>query len=179
MRKIILNLAVSLDGFIEGPNGEYDWCILDPEMDFQKFLDSVDAVFYGRKSYELFGNQDPETFGSDFERDTYRRIAEKKKYVFSATLESVPEGDVLVKGDIKREVDRIRNEEGADIWLFGGASLVEAFIREGLIDEYQLALHPVALGVGKPLFTNLQERLNLRLLGVREFASGVVMLRYG
>lgn len=178
MRKIILNLAVSLDGFIEGPNGEYDWCIMEPEMEFDKFLESVGTVFFGRKSYELFGGQDPETFSSEEERALFRRIAQKEHVVFSNTNPATGEHAQLVSGDIVPQVQALKNRPGKDIWLFGGASLVTAFVNANLVDEYQLAVHPVILGAGKPLFSNIAQRMQLQLLKCAAYPSGVAGLFY-
>ncbi|RYE25898.1 MAG: dihydrofolate reductase [Sphingobacteriales bacterium] len=178
MRKIILNLAVSLDGFIEGPNGEYDWCIMEPEMHFDKFLARVDGAFFGRKSYELFLTQDPSTFSSDTERNLFAEIAGKEKYIFSNTLAEVNPGSILLKGDIATEVNKIKQQPGKDLWLFGGAQLVSTFIKLNLIDEYQLSVHPIALGAGKPLFENLADRLKLKHIKTENYPSGVVGLFY-
>ncbi len=82
MRKVILSVAITLDGMIEGPNGEYDWCIMEPEMEFDNFLDSVDTVFFGRKSYELFGSPDPASFSSEAEHVLFRQMAGKEKVYF-------------------------------------------------------------------------------------------------
>lgn len=177
MRKIILDLAVSLDGMIEGPNGEYDWCIMEPDMNFDKFLAETDAVFYGRKSYELFGSQQPETFGSDLEREVYESVSRKKKYVFSRTLTAA--GDAtIVSGNIEEEVKKIKAMPGKNIWLFGGASLVTDFVNAGLVDEYRLSVHPIVLGSGKPLFQDIRQRVKLKLVRSETFSSGVIQLYY-
>lgn len=168
MRKIILNLAVSLDSYIEGPNGEYDWCFDDQDYGLTNFFDACDAIFIGRKSYELIMRTDPKMF------------AAMKMYVFSDTLQEsgAANVEILRSADFKSSVEEIRNKEGRDIWLFGGAKLVEAFIKENLISELLLSVHPVILGSGKPLFTNIKERVNLLLLGSEQFSSGLVQLRY-
>ncbi len=178
MRKLILNLAVSLDGFIEGPNGEYDWCIMDPALNFDAFLNSVDAIFYGRKSYALFGASNPDSFSSEAERDLFLQTSSKKKYVFSQTLKELEGDAVLVNGDITTRVQQIKQEPGKDIWLFGGADLAGALTALGLVDEFQLAIHPVLLGSGKPLFTDLRHRVGLQLKECRHFDSGLIYAIY-
>lgn len=178
-RKIILNLAVSLDGLIEGPKGEYDWCIMDDDMGFDAFLDGLDTVLFGRKSFELFGSQDPASFPSEDERIMFERIARLRKVVFSDSPGiSDGQAEQVKRADYVERVKQLKEEDGKDIWLFGGASLVRSFIEEGLIDEYHLAVHPVVLGGGTPLFAQLRERLNLRLKSSRAFRSGVVGLYY-
>jgi len=104
MRKIILDVAVSIDGLIEGPNGEYDWRFSDQDYGLTDFLNSVDAVFYGRKSYELFGKQIPETVNTDTERQLWNLVFSKKKYVFSKTLKTVDSDTTLISENIEEEV---------------------------------------------------------------------------
>ena len=144
MRKVILGLAVSLDGFIEGPNGEYDWCPPPSASEMQAFMDKVDIIFMGRKSYEMMD-------GAAFPG--------KRSFVFSNTLNKAKEKDVqIISGDIVSPVKEIKQQEGKDIWLFGGASLTTSFINAGLVDEMWLGIVPVILGAGKPLFQNIKQR---------------------
>jgi dihydrofolate reductase len=168
MRKIILNLAVSLDGFIEGLNGEYDWCLADQDYGMTEFLNNSDAIFIGRKSYELLMSTDPEMFGA------------LKMYVFSDSLQPSqnPNTEIINSADFAVRVEEIRNQAGRNIWLFGGASLVSAFIDQGLITEFMLSVHPIILGGGKPLFTGSKDRVELILLSSEQFSSGLVQLRY-
>jgi len=166
MRKIILNLAVSLDGFIEGPNGEFDWCFTDQDYGMKAFYSRIDTIFMGRKSYELV-----KTMGDDLYKN-------KKIYVFSRTLKEVAPTEELVTGNIENEIRQIKNSEGKDIWLFGGASLTSSFINLKLIDEFMLAVHPIILAGGKPLFTNLKERASLQLQEAKTYSSGLVQLFY-
>ncbi len=176
-RKILLDLAISLDGFIEGKNGETDWCIMDEDMDFAGFLNSVDTILYGRKSYELWWEYIPDIQATDMEREIWKSVHSKKKYVFSKTLTKLENG-VLIKDNIAEEIDKLKSEPGRDIWLYGGASLITTFINLNLVDEYRLSVHPVILGAGKPLFININQRLGLKLVDTRSFSSGVVQLSY-
>lgn len=82
-RRIILDLAVTLDGYIEGKNGEVDWCIMDPELEFTQFLNQVDTIFYGRKSYDLFGQYILKDEDSDADKELWALVHSKEKYVFS------------------------------------------------------------------------------------------------
>jgi dihydrofolate reductase len=144
MRKIILSVAVSLDGFIEGPNKEYDWCPPPSKKEMDDFLKGIDIIFMGRKSYEMAG---------EF------MIPEKLTYVFSSKLKQVRGKNVkLINGDVTKEVDVIRKQKGNDIWLWGGANLTTTFINHNLVDEMWLGVVPVVLGQGTPLFQNIDQR---------------------
>jgi len=177
MRRIILDLAVTLDGFIEGPNGEIDWCIMDEDMDFEGFLSSIDSIFYGRISYDAWGNFQPDNHADDVEKNLWRSVHSKKKYVFSKNPRN-DENATFINSDIHEKVAEIKKESGKDIWLYGGASLIQTFIQSNLVDVYRISVHPIALGNGKPLFENLTERLNLKLIKTNVFQSGVVQLIY-
>jgi len=148
MRKIVLQLAVSLDGFIEGPGGEFDWCFTDDDYGMTDFFKRIDAIFIGRKSYELalsMGGSAPPGFPA------------LREHVFSNSL-TIVEGDrVLVNGNLIEEVKKIKSQPGKDIWLYGGASLTYSLINLDLVDEMALAVHPILLGAGKPLFENFPE----------------------
>ena len=169
MRKIILQLAVSLDGFIEGPNGEFDWCFTDDDYGMTGFFKRIDAIFIGRKSYELMltmGGSTPPGFPA------------LKEYVFSNSLDKVEGDRILVCGDLAKEVNKIKKEPGKDIWLFGGAALTSSFINLDLVDEMALAVHPVLLGAGKLLFQNIPGRVPLQLINSQTYPTGLVMLSY-
>lgn len=177
-RKVILDLAVTLDGFIEGPNGEVDWCIMDPDMDFAKFLNQIDTILYGRKSYDIWGQYIPKNEESDTEKEIWEQVHSKEKYVFSRTLKEINHTANLINNNIVEEVNKLKKKPGKDIWLYGGSSLITTFINKGLVDEFRLSVHPVVLGEGKPLFTDIEGRVNLRLIDTKSFSSGVVQLIY-
>jgi len=177
MRKVILNLAVTLDGFIEGPNGEVDWCIMDDDMDFGSFISSIDTIFYGRVSYDAWGNFQPDATTSHAEKEMWEGIHSKNKFVFSGQNRQ-DEKATFINSDITNRVAEIKQQHGRDIWLYGGASLIKTFINAGLIDVYKVSVHPVVLGTGKPLFEDLKERIGLRLTETNVFKSGVVQLTY-
>lgn len=165
MRKVILELAVTLDGFIEGPNGEYDWCFNDQDYGLTEFFQGIDAIFMGRKSYEVALNV-PE--------NPWKGIT---SYVFTNTIDRSPSDDVKL---IRRfdEVDGILKQPGKNIWLFGGAELVTAFINANMVDEIRMSVHPILLGSGKPLFQNITGRKNFKLIGTKSYDSGLVQLHY-
>ena len=177
MRKIILDLAVSLDGFIEGPDGEIDWCVMDDDMNFDRFLSDIDTIFYGRVSYDMWGNYKPDQNSSKEERSLWKTIHSKQKIVFSSHPKE-DENATFISSGIVEKVDAIQRQSGKNIWLYGGSKLITTFINLGLIDIYRLSVHPVVLGAGKPLFQNLKERLYLDLTGTKKFRSGVVQLMY-
>ncbi|MEK4689201.1 dihydrofolate reductase family protein [Bacillus sp. FSL W8-1202] len=133
-RRIILDLAVTLDGFIEGKNGEVDWCIMDPDMGFTDF--------------------------------------------FSRTQNEIDNQAVFINDNILEEVNKLKKKSGKDIWLYGGASIITTFINLGLVDEFRLSIHPVVLGEGKPLFIDVKQRINLKMVNTRTFSSGVVQIVY-
>ena len=177
-RRIILDLAVTLDGFIEGQKGEVDWCIMDSDMGFTNFLNQIDTIIYGRKSYDLWGQYTPETEDSDTEKEIWKLVHSKEKYVFSRTQKRTNNEAIFINDNILEEVKKLKNKPGKDIWLYGGASLITTFINIGLVDEFRLSVHPVILGNGKPLFIDLDQRLNLKLVNTRTFSSGVIQLCY-
>ncbi|KKI93236.1 hypothetical protein WQ54_05205 [Bacillus sp. SA1-12] len=177
-RRIILDLAVTLDGFIEGKNGEVDWCIMDSEMDFTHFLNQIDTILYGRKSYDLWGQFTPEIEDNEAEKELWELVHSKEKYVFSSTKKGNDTKAKFINDNIVEEVNKLKKKPGKDIWLYGGASLITTFINLGLVDEFRLSVHPVILGEGKPLFIDIKKRLDLKMVKTRTFSSGVVQLIY-
>lgn len=165
MKKVILGVAVSLDGFIEGPNGEYDWCPPPSQSEMDDFMEGIDIIFMGRKSFEMMGSS---------------AFPGKQVYVFSTTLEKVVGTDThLVRGDVVSFVNELKATDGKNIWLFGGASLTTTFLNEGLIDEMWLGLVPVVLGDGKPLFQHIDQRKHFSITEVHEKGGYVSLtLRY-
>lgn len=163
MRKIVLGLAVSLDGYIEGSNGEYDWCLTDQDYGMEDFMNRIDTIFYGRKSYQMAG-------GNIFPA--------KKAFVFSNTLTQPLADAEVVSGNAVEAVQKIRQDKGKDIWLFGGAELTGALINANLVDELWLSIHPLLLGSGKLLFQDIRERKYFNLKGSKTYSSGLVALFY-
>jgi dihydrofolate reductase len=180
MKKIILDLAVTLDGFIEGPNGEIDWCIMDEGdgSDFIDFVAGIDTIFYGRVSYDLWGNYQPPENASPVVKEVYKTIPAKAKYVFSTTRTNDDSNAIFINANIKERVMEIKQQPGKDIWLYGGGKLITTFVNLGLIDIFRLAVHPVILGSGKPLFNDIKERVGLKLTGTKASRSGVILLTY-
>ena len=174
MRKIILGLAVTLDGYIEGQNGEFDWCFTDQDYGLNEFFTHIDAVFIGRKSYEM-----TQQYADDHDGELVPGMPAMAEYVFSKTLKSVKKGASLISENSISEARKIKSMPGKDIWLFGGALLADSLLKAGLIDELWMSVHPILLGAGKPLFHKFDGRIKLNLLESRAYESGLVSLRYG
>ena len=177
-------MAVSLDGFIEGPNGELDWFESDSYRDEEvryanEFLPGFDTIFYGRVAYEKFGVPRPiDPAQTEAEREFNNTVNNTRKYVFSRTLKHVAGNGMVINGNMEAEVKRIREEDGKDIWFCGGADILTAFVELDLVDEYVFVVNPVVLGSGKPLFQNIRSRLDLKLIKTQRLKSGVVVLHY-
>ena len=148
MRKIILSVAVSLDGYIEDAKGAYDWCPPPSKDEMNEFLHGIDTIFMGRKSYEMVGKS---------------MFRDKEHYVFSDTLSDKTKGVYIIRSNMLKTVSLLQQEKGKNIWLYGGASLISTFVNQNRVDEMWLALVPIILGKGKPLFENISERKKYKL----------------
>lgn len=167
MRHILLNLAVTIDGYIAGPQGEYDWCFADDDYGLTAFGNRVDTLIMGRKSYEVIVQYIDEWY------------ADKTLFVFSRTLQETPFKNVHIVGDEPVSYVRdLRQQPGKDIWLYGGSELVAAFRQANAIDEMHLSVHPLLLGDGIPLFGK-GDRTSFDLLESVTYPSGLVQLIYG
>jgi dihydrofolate reductase len=166
MRKVVSGFAASLDGYIEGPNGEYDWILIDKEIDFSEQMKRYDAFFYGRKSYEAVVKM-----GTNTSPGTVH-------YVFSNSLDSVAPGFTLIRGDIKNKILQMKQEPGKDIAVFGGANLLARLLDLNVVDELSIAIIPVLLGRGKPMVDELTSRVWLSLVKTHTYSNGTVQLTY-
>lgn len=165
--KITLCLAVSLDGYIARSDGSFDWCMTDQDYGMSALLSRIDSVIMGRRSWELLlemGEQpDP--------KKTY--------YVLTHRAGSSGYANVrFVSGDAVAISLRLHADGRRHAWLFGGGDVCGQFAQAGLIDECMIALHPLALGQGMPLFAGLRRDFKLRLLETIPYPTGLVMLRY-
>jgi dihydrofolate reductase len=176
-------MSVSLDGYIEGPNREIDWHLVDDELHqhFNDQLRGMGAFVSGRVTYELMAqfwptaDKDPSSTPPMVE---FARIwREMPKIVYSKTLPRADWNTTIVRDVIPEEVEKLKTQPGGDLSL-GGADLAAAFMRAGLIDEYRIYVHPIIIGNGKPLFPRSGPRVNLQLLESRAFGNGVLQLRY-
>ena len=166
MRKIVAGFAASVDGYIEGPQGEYDWILIDEKIDFAEQMKRFDAFFFGRRSYEaaLKMNSKPAKGVTN--------------YVFSRTLETVDKNFVLVRGDTREEVEALRRQKGKDIAVFGGASLLASLLDLRLVDEMTVSFIPVLLGKGKPMVEVLKEKVWLSFLSSKRYGNGTLSVTY-
>lgn len=169
MRKITYGGAVSADHYLTGPDEDIGW--LRQSDDVQQLIkDSwkgVDAMLMGRRTWEFAARS-----------GMGQAMKGVKTYVFSSSLESVPEGIELVRDDAAGFVRRLKGEEGGDIILMGGGELGTSLIEAGLVDEIGLNIHPVMLGQGTPLFRPITRRIELELIEARAIAQDCVLLRY-
>jgi dihydrofolate reductase len=167
MRKIVYSVAMSLDGYVAGPNGEADWITMDPEIDFTALFARFDTVLMGRKTYEQV-----KAMGGGAAMPGVTSI------VASRTLnpEDCPGATVIGEGLTDR-VRELRAGSGKDIWLFGGGVLFRSLLDDGLVDEVSVAVMPVLLGGGVPLLA-AGDRAKLRLISNKVYQSGIASLEY-
>lgn len=187
MRKIISTMWVTLDGFVAGPAGEMDWVSesFDAAMGQYQgdFVSAADTLLLGRVTYQSFAGSWPHVpdnpNASEGEKDYARMLNAMQKIVFSRTLEQAEwHNSRLLKEVNRQDIEQLKHEPGRNIIIYGSASLVQALTNLGLIDEYQVLVHPVVLGDGKPLFHNVQDRVRLKLVNSKTHPSGVVVLSY-
>jgi dihydrofolate reductase len=169
MRRIRYAVAASLDGYIAGPNGEADWIIMDPEIDFRAIFDQFDTFLIGRRTFEVM------TRGKKKGGAT----PGMKTFVFSRTLRQRDYPKVTVVADNAEEtVAALRAESGKDIWLFGGGLLFRSLLDAGLVDGVDVAVMPVLLGGGIPLLPPPAKSAKLKLTGHKVYKTGIVSLEY-
>jgi dihydrofolate reductase len=181
MRKIILFNMVSVDGFFEASNADLSWHNVDGEFnDFaMEQLNAAGGLIFGRITYQLMSAYWPTVGALEDDPVVARRMNDISKIVFSKTLERVDwENTRLVRGDLAGEIQRLKQQPGQDLLIFGSAGLAAGLTRLALIDEYRLMVNPVLLGGGRPLFQELPGSLGLDLLDARPFRSGNVLLSY-
>ena len=183
MGKLIYGMNTSADGFIETPDRGLDWSVVDDEVHtwFNDRMRGLQASLYGRRLYELMNGYWPtaeDDPGCTEVQHEFARIWNRTpKIVFSSTLQSVEGNARLVSGDVGKVLDEVRREFDGDLEV-GGANLAGQFVRAGLVDEYDVVVHPVTLGAGTPFWPPLEAPLRLRLVRTHRFESGVVALTY-
>lgn len=183
MRSVTCAMGMSLDGYIVGPDGTFDWTGPDDDL-FSFYNDEIRRVgvhLMGRRLYETMlswetADQDP-SLGA-VHREWARLWNPLPKVVFSRTLTSVQGTARLATGTVAQEIERLRSEPGEGDIAVGGATLASEAAASGLIDEYKPRVHPVLVGGGVPLFPQGEHRVDLALVETRAFSSGVVHLRY-
>lgn len=167
MRRLIYEVATSLDGFIAGPNGEYDWIPMDPDIDFAAMAARFDAVVMGRRSYDV---------ARQIEGGIMSGLA---TYVYSRTLPEGSRDGVTIVRDGLAHVRDLKQRPGKAIWLWGGGDLFRNFAEAGVVDGVELGVLPILLGGGIPLFPPPGPRLPLRLRSHAIYPkTGTLMLEY-
>jgi dihydrofolate reductase len=178
-------MQITLDGFVAGPNGELDWMTFgdDDEMFAQinALTDSSDTILMGRKMTDGFVNywtsvlDDPESPEYAFAK----KMVDTPKVVFSKTVnESKWANTTMANGDLVEEIEKLKQQDGKDIIVYGGAGFVSNLIEENLIDEYYFFLNPVAIGKGLTIFGKLDEKFPLKLIDVKQFDCGETLISY-
>jgi dihydrofolate reductase len=167
MRRVRYSVAMSLDGYIAGPNGEVDWINPDPDIDFAALFRQFDTFLIGRKTYEFVrGQKGPSLSG-------------KAVYVFSRTLAQEDCPGVTLSDDPRTTVATLKAQQGKDIWLFGGGDLFRSLLELGLVDRVEVGVIPVLLGEGRPLLARTPARRKLKLAAHRLYPkTGTLMLEY-
>jgi dihydrofolate reductase len=178
MRKIILFNLITLDGFFEGPGADISWHNVDDE--FNEFaleqLRSAGGLVFGRVTYELMASYWPSAVDA---AEVARLMNSMPKYVFSRTLETAHwSNTTLLTGDAAAEIQKLKQQAGKDLYIFGSAEFASGLVQKGLVDEFRILVNPVVINAGTPLFKGLPERLRLKLLRTRAFVNGNVLLVY-
>jgi dihydrofolate reductase len=168
MRRIWYSVAMSLDGFIAGPQGEFDWIPNEPEIDWGAFMARFDTVLMGRRSYE-----------AALAAPDGSALPAMATYVFSRTLQPELHPRVtIVRANIEQTIGDLRRAGGKDIWLFGGGELFRSLLELGQVDVVEIGLIPILLGGGIPFLPGLGTRATLRLTDTRRYPTGILLLTY-
>ena len=179
MKKVIFQMSVSLDGYVEGPHREIDWHIVDDDFNAYavETLRATDVLIMGRRTYQLMAGYWPTAPDNDAAvRDQMNGTA---KLVFSRTLKSVEwQNSRLATGSVADEVARLKRIPGDGLLWVGGSELASSFLEQGLLDEVRIILTPILLGAGKAVFGDIKKRHPLKLLSTKAFKSGNVILAY-
>jgi len=181
MRKLFAFNMITLDGFFEGPDQDISWHNTDEE--FNQFAieqtSSIDTILFGRKTYEVMASYWPTEAAIKDDPAIAGLMNNLPKIVFSRTLQNAEWNNTrLIKDNIAEEILKIKRQPGKEIAVFGSADLISTLMHMDLIDEHRIIVNPVVLGNGTPLFKNVEERINLKLISSRIFESGNVLLYY-
>ena len=179
MRKLIYSMSLSLDGYITGPDGTFDWSAPDEELHrfHNQRVAALGAQLLGRRLYETMLVWETQEWDNAVAIEFAEVWTSLEKVVFSTTLDTVQGSARLASAPIAEEVARLRAQPGGDIGV-GGAGLAASLIRLGLMDEYELFVSPIVVGGGTPFFPPLEAPIDLELVETRTFSSRVVFLHY-
>jgi dihydrofolate reductase len=181
LRKVIVFNLITIDGYFEGPGHEIDWHNVDEELNNFSIeqLKTTDTLLFGRVTYQLMESYWPTPEGLRDDPNVAGMMNQIHKFVFSRSLKSADwQNTTLVKGDAAEAVARLKELPGKDMFVFGSGELASYLAQHDLIDEYRLIINPIVLGQGNPMFKNLNERIQLKLIKTRVFSSGNVLLYY-
>ncbi len=185
MRKLKLQVQMSVDGYIAGPNHELDWLEWNWDDKLKEYVDelteSVDTIILGRKMTEGFISHwtDVMTKPDNPDYEFAKKMIETPKIVFTKTLtESKWANTDIATGDLTDEINKLKRQEGKDIIVYGGASFDSSLIKAGLIDEFHLFVNPTAVGNGMALFGDLNRKQKFTLIQSIAFDCGIVVLHY-
>jgi len=168
MRRVLYSVAMSLDGYIAGPNGEFDWIPMDETIDWAAFMGRFDTVLVGRKTYEVATR--PGSAAS---------LPDMRTFVFARTLRAGEHPSVtVVSENTASVVEALRQESGKDIWLMGGGVLFRSLLEAGQVDAVETGVVPILLGRGLPLLPSLSRPVRLALTKTQNYPSGIVLLTY-
>jgi dihydrofolate reductase len=181
VKKLLSFMVVTLDGYYEGPNGEFDWPNVDDE--FYEFsisqLNDIDTLLFGRVTYEGMAGYWPTPAALEGDPAVAGYMNSVSKVVFSSTLESADwQNTELVKGNAGEAISELKQQSGKHLALFGSPSLTVSLLEQGLVDELRVMVQPILLGAGKSLFKSLKDRVPLTLQTAMTFSSGNVLLSY-
>ena len=183
MRKVILFVQVSLDGFFEGPKKEIDWNMVDDELHAHilEVLKATGGFLSGRVTYEMMAafwpTADADPASTPFVKEFAPLWRDMPKVVYSKTLTSAGWNTKVARDVVREEVLELKLRAGGDL-VVGGGDLGAAFMDQDLVDEYRIYVHPIQIGEGKRLFPPSNKKVLLRLAETRAFGNGVVLLRY-
>lgn len=185
MRKLKLQVQISIDGYISGANGEMDWMVWNWDEELKKYVigitDTVDCILLGRKLAQGFIPHWAEAAKKidDPEAPFAQKMSETAKIVFSKTVQhSDWNNTVVASGNLVEEIAALKNQPGNDMIVYGGGTFVSSVIKHNLIDEYHLFVNPSILGSGMTIFEGSEQRLNLTLSAARAFDCGIAVLCY-
>jgi dihydrofolate reductase len=179
VKKVIFQMSVSVDGYVEGPNQELDWHNVDDEFNAYaaETLKKSEVLIMGRKTYELMASYWPTS--TDNDPDVTFQMNETPKLVFSRTLKHLEWKTArLATGSIAEEVARLKSAPGDGLMWVGGSELASAFLEEGLLDEIRVILTPMLLGSGHAVFGDIKRRHELKRVSTKSFASGNLLVIY-
>jgi dihydrofolate reductase len=183
MRKLKLQMQITIDGFVAGPNGELDWMLLDWDKELinyvTEFTDSVDLIVMGRKLAEGFIPywKNVASDVEDAQQEAGKIFTNLPKVVFTKTLEKSIWDNTTVEKNIAN-INELKSQEGKDIVVYGGATFVSSLIKSNLIDEYHLFVNPVAIGTGLQIFSEAEQNKKLKLIKSTHTGNGIVVCCY-